>query len=569
MKRMIRYAAENGYDRLAWVPGEERAAQYGLSEREGMKAFYDQILPATVNKLAKKFGGKVGRSELVTPEAETHSVHTLDITPQLRTAAVEHGFPLFQEGRAGEPLGRITFADGQRIIDFFKNADASTGLHELGHMWLERFIRYSARDDAPESMRTDRATILRELGADHPDNITDEQHEQFARWVEQYVRTGDAPSSRLAGAFAKFREWLLAIYRTMRRLGSPISDDMRGVMDRLLATPEETAEYRALAMRDRASERMAAQATGETPPHLLWYQGIPAEGVGKPQRSEYWTTNRDLAYDYAGKGGFIHVARDGDLPFGMREKAQGGKTDSVFMGERRQVPTVATLPRDAAAAEFEAAAEAAAPETIGAPAHRIKGKVYTASNHLLALEAAAKDLGVDTFNLFDIHGSLDALNAGDGFVTSRGRFVTREEARDIAQSSGQGKATADTGIKKEDLIPADQFRATYPDDGHAAEVPARSWEDLAKRPDPDPDLTEASRAADRAPEPASVDSAKAPSAAEKMAAEVEKSWRDMEAGYSEEERALVNNALTKLDDDNAGRLQMIKDAAACLMAAGA
>ena len=33
MKRMIRYAAENGYDKLAWVPGAERAERYDLSKQ--------------------------------------------------------------------------------------------------------------------------------------------------------------------------------------------------------------------------------------------------------------------------------------------------------------------------------------------------------------------------------------------------------------------------------------------------------------------------------------------------------------------------------------------------------
>lgn len=42
----------------------------------------------------------------------------------------------------------------------------------------------------------------------------------------------------------------------------------------------------------------------------------------------------------------------------------------------------------------------------------------------------------------------------------------------------------------------------------------------------------------------------------------------MEAAYTEEERRVVNDALDKLALDREAREQIIKDGAACLMAAG-
>ena len=33
MRRMVRYAAENGFDRLAWTRGEQQAARYDLSKQ--------------------------------------------------------------------------------------------------------------------------------------------------------------------------------------------------------------------------------------------------------------------------------------------------------------------------------------------------------------------------------------------------------------------------------------------------------------------------------------------------------------------------------------------------------
>jgi hypothetical protein len=94
---------------------------------EGMRSFYDKILPSAVNKWAKKFGGKVGDvtfddspkgGRLVMGEDGTVSrdagdrvlrrQHGLDITPAMREA-VASGQPLFSRAR--------TDGRGQRMID--------------------------------------------------------------------------------------------------------------------------------------------------------------------------------------------------------------------------------------------------------------------------------------------------------------------------------------------------------------------------------------------------------------------------------------------------------------------
>ena len=129
LKRMVRHAAENGYDSIGWTPGEQQAERYDLSKKvdaihfnprngyfvarnkgqkvferhdvtpeqipdiigkeaserllaskpleltgmlqlngtdlkmggEGMRGFYDKILPDAANKLFKKYGAKVGK----------------------------------------------------------------------------------------------------------------------------------------------------------------------------------------------------------------------------------------------------------------------------------------------------------------------------------------------------------------------------------------------------------------------------------------------------------------------------------------------------------------------------
>jgi hypothetical protein len=138
----------------------KHAAEYsGLDLKvggEGMRGFYDQILPAAANKLVKKYGAKVEQSGLrahnedkwyavhsgpnqwriydpVTedyahgwgnstfPDRESASIaivkargketpiHSIKITPELRKAALTQGFPLFKHG------GRVTRAVGGAI----------------------------------------------------------------------------------------------------------------------------------------------------------------------------------------------------------------------------------------------------------------------------------------------------------------------------------------------------------------------------------------------------------------------------------------------------------------------
>jgi hypothetical protein len=57
---------------------------------EGMKGFYDNILPKSLEKLGKKFDAKVGKTEMDGVE-----VWQMDITPKMRESVVTKGQPLF------------------------------------------------------------------------------------------------------------------------------------------------------------------------------------------------------------------------------------------------------------------------------------------------------------------------------------------------------------------------------------------------------------------------------------------------------------------------------------------
>lgn len=135
--------------------------------------------------------------------------------------------------------------DGGATIQLNPKADASTFIHESAHFFLEVMGDLVKNNEASPEMQADFSTLLTWAGTD-PDkwfgmtfNQRRDAHERVARGFEAYVREGKAPSADLAGPFERFRGWLLAIYRSITQLNVELSDEVRGVFDRMLATDAE------------------------------------------------------------------------------------------------------------------------------------------------------------------------------------------------------------------------------------------------------------------------------------------------------------------------------------------
>lgn len=137
--------------------------------------------------------------------------------------------------------------DGSYIIDLFHGADASTVIHETGHYFVDTMINEAALDPSNTRLAND-AKILLEYGG-----MTMEQwksasldekraaHEKLAEGFETYIMEGKAPSAGLKKAFERFAKWLTAIYSKIARNenAADLTDDVRGVFDRMLASQEE------------------------------------------------------------------------------------------------------------------------------------------------------------------------------------------------------------------------------------------------------------------------------------------------------------------------------------------
>jgi len=155
---------------------------------------------------------------------------------------------------ATQPRGFMQIKPGRKLLIGLTSArDLSSFLHESGHLYLE-VMRDVVADlksrnqeeltDSQKGIVADSETLLKWLGAESFDKIEREHHEKWARGTEAYFMEGKAPSFALRQAFARFRTWMIAIYKTVKGLDVKLNDDIRAVFDRMFATDAEIEQAR-------------------------------------------------------------------------------------------------------------------------------------------------------------------------------------------------------------------------------------------------------------------------------------------------------------------------------------
>jgi len=117
-KRLLRWAADHGYERLAWTPGEVQIERYpGLTEgqKKGQKEFYDVILPRIAEKWARKLGAKTGKTRIPGEiEIEYYEVPFVDLTPEARSR-IQRGLPMFSQIAPGISVEESATLRGEAI----------------------------------------------------------------------------------------------------------------------------------------------------------------------------------------------------------------------------------------------------------------------------------------------------------------------------------------------------------------------------------------------------------------------------------------------------------------------
>lgn len=278
------YKAEDGYMYSADIPEADQFLNYDkpLSEQPaimrklGVDPDKKSLLPNRITPdmtgqqvyraLAR---GQTNRGVRATPAGASEYLNNLGI-PGMRyiegahTGDPKHNFVVwtpeaiqhverFNQTTDAEAHG--SYSPAQRVITLFKNANLSTFLHESGHEFLDIYGRVAAKTGAPEKVTADLDSLLQWFGIEGADaesriakwnsmSVEEQRpyHEKFARAWEQHLMEGKAPSQALRGVFRKFRRWLLGVYRSVTNLGETPSPEVKGVMDRMLASEKEISD---------------------------------------------------------------------------------------------------------------------------------------------------------------------------------------------------------------------------------------------------------------------------------------------------------------------------------------
>jgi hypothetical protein len=247
-------------------------------------------------ELARRIDQAVGTDPRIVSikHGEAWSLNDREPEPAVEGAAADQGRPARADERrrldairgeasrlVNEQLGRYSQAAVGPARGFFdprsltatiaKGGDLSTLIHEAAHAFLTIYTQIAQQPDAPAQVKADIDELLKWFGiaGATPEarleswlGMTVEQqrkyHEQFAYSFEIYAWDGKAPSAELRGLFSRFRSYLTRVYKSIRddlntiyrrEFGRDLpilTNEVRQVMDRMLASEEQIRRYQAV-----------------------------------------------------------------------------------------------------------------------------------------------------------------------------------------------------------------------------------------------------------------------------------------------------------------------------------
>lgn len=188
------------------------------------------------------------------------------------------GVMAFEQATRGQISFGETLAEPS-VIQLLEHADLSTFTHEMGHFQLEVLADIAMQPGAPAEIVADMQKLftwfgVKDMAAWQAMSLEQKRphHEQLARGFEAYLFEGKAPAIELQGIFARFRAWMINVYRQLKSLNATLTDEVRGVFDRMVATNEQIIE--AEAERSYAPLFKSAEEMGATPAEWQAYQAL-------------------------------------------------------------------------------------------------------------------------------------------------------------------------------------------------------------------------------------------------------------------------------------------------------
>ena len=228
------------------------------------------------NEIASKFYNKISDSQWeAAGTGELQKEYTENVfSPEKADAVVIFNDNLvasYNENTNEGNRGSIWWNnDGAAIVELFSASDASTFIHEsIGHYFANVLAKEAVLPGANEQTVKDFETMLDYAGTTRerweylnskPRPALTEQEdaelvkiqETWATAAEQYILEGKAPNRELQPVFNRFKKWLINVYKTIEsfvknnQYAVPITDEVRQVFDRMLASEQQISEMEKL-----------------------------------------------------------------------------------------------------------------------------------------------------------------------------------------------------------------------------------------------------------------------------------------------------------------------------------
>lgn len=161
LKRLIRMAAEEGYDAIGWTPAWIQSERWSEDYEEGYRIEYDQDIPSFLKKYGKKWGATVSKANIRVAEhvvngehydAEDIGVWSMSIPDSMKDSVLHEGQPMYSE-RYREGLSETDKAAADKVISTLKirSGAGRYGITSYGAYTDERIDR-EIRDSSSDTV---------------------------------------------------------------------------------------------------------------------------------------------------------------------------------------------------------------------------------------------------------------------------------------------------------------------------------------------------------------------------------------------------------------------------------
>ncbi|MCS5660658.1 MAG: hypothetical protein NZ842_09690, partial [Dehalococcoidia bacterium] len=229
MKRMVSLAVEEGFDVVSWTTPAQQHARG--SARTLYETIYAQVMKDSANNIAKTFKSPGVREIDLMGEEEPPNLALL-ISPDIKEGVEDSGLSLFQ-GDIADPKASVEFMeDGRALIRGFQNSDVSSGIHELAHVARRRLFDPNVLPEHRLGISDKDIQVAEKWAGVKDGKWTRTSEEKFAKGLEKYLFTGDAPTPELQGLFDRIANFLKRIYVSLT--GPSISPEMAEVFGHMM-----------------------------------------------------------------------------------------------------------------------------------------------------------------------------------------------------------------------------------------------------------------------------------------------------------------------------------------------